>query len=300
MKLFGYIAAVLMTAVSVSCGKTYVPEMAGDYDGEGLPVRVNIGVGASPFAGATRSLQSHTYEVENLIHDIWVVQFNNRGQRIKSDYFAREGQAGQYVENFEAELISARECTVCLVANTETPSLHWPDNLPDFRTMMFDVQANNSLDRTRIPMCGYWQGDVTGTTVSLSVLLSRMMARINIVVNNNTGRSLDGLSVEISNIPTLAYVYPQVDHAALSADAYLQTPFADMLQGSFANGASATFYHYIAPNICDTEAFATKVRVLADNSEWSVVLGSNSPQSEDRIYTLYANNYYTFTLNLTE
>ena len=294
--------AAILAAVIMSAACETLPESPSVSGGgvveEGIPVSVSVNLGTSPFSMDTRASDSHTYEVENLIYDIWVIQFNNRGQRIGSEYFPREGLAGQFIENFEVGLVTAMGYTVCLVVNTEDASLHWPDNLPDFQETMFDVKANNELDRTRIPMCGYWKGDVSGNMQELTVLLSRMMARINLVVNNGTGETLGDLEVELGNVPTMAYVYPMVDHEILPETAYLEGSFADVLPEGLADGASETFYHYIAPNICGSEEFATTVKITSGDREWNVTLGTNSPDTAERIYTLYANNYYTFTLNL--
>jgi len=293
MKSTGYIAAAAMFLIA-AC--QILPEES--IQEEGSPVSVSVNIGTSPFGPDTRSMEPHTYDVENLIHDIWVIQFNNRGQRIGFQYYPREGEAGQFVENLEVGLVTAQNSTVCLVVNTENESLRWPDNLPDFRETLFDVQANNELSWTRIPMCGYWKGDVTGSTQELSVILSRMISRINLIVNNETGAPLSNLSLELINVPTKSYVYPMTDHEALPEDAYLQESFSDTMPEDLADGESETFYHYIAPNICNSEENATKVKIRSGDKEWNVTLGNNSPLSSERIYTLYANNYYTFTLNL--
>ena len=197
---------------------------------EGNPVTVSLSMGVSSFghagmagAGAdtgaadamlqnpagTRSTSPHTYEVENLIHDIWLIQFNSRGQYVNASYYPREGLAGQVIENESFELMSLSESTVCIVANTMNPDLSWPDNLPAFKRTLLDVGANNELALDRMPMCGYWIGDVTAD-LSLSVILSRMMTRINLVINNNTGQRLSGIRAELEHIPAKAYVMAAV------------------------------------------------------------------------------------------
>ena len=290
---------------------------------EGNPVTVSLSMGVSSFghagmagAGAdtgaadaaafdatlqnsagTRSTSPHTYEVENLIHDIWLIQFNSRGQYVNASYYPREGLAGQVIENESFELMSLSESTVCIVANTMNPDLSWPDNLPAFKRTLLDVGANNELALDRMPMCGYWIGDVTAD-LSLSVILSRMMTRINLVINNNTGQRLSGIRAELEHIPAKAYVYPQARQEALPADAYLDEAFTDEDTGTMADGESWLLYHYIAPNICSGAENATTLKITSGGMEWNVALGNNSPSSSQRNYTLYANNYYTFTLNL--
>lgn len=306
MKKYLITGIIILSGCSALQSPDATPEEYGD------PVTVSLSMGASPFgqngpanadaaapsgSAATRTTSPHTYEVENLIHDIWLIQFNSRGQYVNSWYHSREGKGSQVVENEIFELIALDDCTVCLVVNTDDPDLSWPDNLPAFKRTLLDVGANNELALDRMPMCGYWIGNVT-EGLALSVILSRMMTRINLIINNNTGQELSGLRAELDHIPTKAYVYPQARQTALSSDAYLNQAFTDESTETIADGESWQLYHYIAPNICSGVENATTLKITSGEMEWNVALGNNSPSSSTRNYTLYANNYYTFTLNL--
>lgn len=272
---------------------------------EGKKVNVSLSLGTLSFDGTdTRAMAPHTPEVENLINDIWVLQFNERGILLdtKTKYFPRKGEAGMYVEDFEVELITARNSTVCIVANTNNPNLSWPNNLPTFQQLLIDIKASNDLSkRDRIPMCGYWMGDVREGT-KLSALLSRMITRINLVINNETGTELSGLTVSLENVPTEAYVYPRTNQGALPDDAYTTETFSDTFSEGIPADESQQFYYYIAPNICTGSEKATKATITSTSGDktktWSVTLGNDSPETSNRNYSLYANNYYTFTLNL--
>ena len=268
---------------------------------EGKKVNVSLSLGTLSFDGTdTRAMAPHTPEVENLINDIWVLQFNERGILLDTEtkYFPREGEAGMYVEDFEVELITASNSTVCIVANTNNPNLSWPNNLPQFQQLLIDIQASNNLSkRDRIPMCGYWMGNVSEGT-KLSALLSRMITRINLVINNETGAELSDLTVSLENVPTKAYVYPRTNQGALPDDAYTTENFSDTFTESIPAGESQQFYYYIAPNICTGLEKATKATITSGDKTWSVTLGNDSPETSNRNYSLYANNYYTFTLNL--
>lgn len=269
---------------------------------EGKKVNVSLSLGTLSFEGTdTRAMAPHTPEVENLINDIWVLQFNERGILLDTEtkYFPREGEAGMYVENFEVKLITASNSTVCIVANTNNPNLSWPNNLPQFQQLLIDIQASNDLSkRDRIPMCGYWMGNVNERT-KLSALLSRMITRINLVINNETDAELSGLKVSLKNVPTKAYVYPRTNQGALPDDAYTTTEtFSDTFSEGIPAGESQQFYYYIAPNICTDSDKATKATITSGGKTWSVTLGNDSPETSNRNYSLYANNYYTFTLNL--
>ena len=203
-----------------------------------------------------------------------------------------------YVEDFEVELITASNSTVCIVANTNNPNLSWPNNLPQFQQLLIDIQASNDLSkRDRIPMCGYWMGNVSERT-RLSALLSRMITRINLVINNETDAELSDLTVSLENVPTKAYVYPRTNQGALPDDAYTTETFSDTFSEGIPAGESQQFYYYIAPNICTDSDKATKATITSGGKAWSVTLGNDSPETSNRNYSLYANNYYTFTLNL--
>ena len=296
-KLTKYILLCLLVCIGTGCEQTEMPSNANI----GKEVNVRFSLGMLPAEGTdTRASAPHLPEVENLIYDIWVLQFNENGILLDTEtkYYPREGESSLYVEDFEATLIAAQNSTVCLVVNTDDPTISWPNNFPAFQQMLLDVEASNDLSlRDRMPMCGYWQGNVTGDGQVLSALLCRMMTRINLVVNNQTGAALAGGTVALENVPTRAYVYPRINQEALPDDAYTSESFSDSFT-SIASEASQEFYYYIAPNICSGEDHATKVTVTSGDKTWSVTLGTSAPDEADRIYTLYANNYYTFTLNL--
>lgn len=297
-KLTKYILLCLLVCIGTGCEQTEVSSNVNI----GKEVKVRFSLGMLPAEGSdTRASAPHLPEVENLIYDIWVLQFNENGILLdtKTKYYPRDGKSGLYVEDFEATLIAAQNSTVCLVVNTNDPDISWPNNFPAFQRMLLDVQASNYLSlRDRMPMCGYWQGNVTGGDGQvLSALLCRMMTRINLVVNNQTGAALADGTVALENVPTRAYVYPRINQEALPDDAYTSEGFRDSIT-SIASGDSQEFYYYIAPNICSGEGHATKVTVTSGDETWSVTLGTSAPDESDRIYTLYANNYYTFTLNL--
>lgn len=291
------VSLLAMTASLTGCeGQAVCPVAEEDEE-----VTVYLSLGVDPEEGAgTRASAPHTPEVENLIHDIWVLQFNERGILLNTEtkYFPREGEAGLFVENFEVQLIAAQNSTVCLVVNTGDPDIEWPNNFPDFQTTLLDIQASNDLStRERMPMCGYWIGNVTGE-MALSAMLCRMMTRVNLVISNGTGAPLTDVIVELSSIPTKAYVYPRTNQDALPDDAYVTGgPWSDIVE-EIPAGGSVQLYYYFAPNICSDETNATKASITSGERTWSVTLGSDSPDEADRDFTLYANNYYTFTLNL--
>ena len=164
-----YALGLLLWMGGLGCG---LDEAVAPVMEEGRTARVSLSLGMEPMTGTTtRALAPHIPEVENLINDVWVVQFNSRGQRLtlSNPYDDRGEAAGLYIDNYQVDLVAATNSTVCLVVNTGDPAISWPDNLPGFQQMLLDIKASNDLSqRDRIPMCGYWVGDVTDG-MSLSV-----------------------------------------------------------------------------------------------------------------------------------
>ena len=154
-KLTKYILLCLLVCIGTGCEQTEMPGNANI----GKEVNVRFSLGMLPAEGTgTRASAPHVPEVENLIYDIWVLQFNKNGILLDTEtkYYPRKGESGLYVEDFEATLIAAQNSTVCLVVNTNDPTISWPNNFPAFQRMLLDVQASNDLSRRdRMPMCGY-------------------------------------------------------------------------------------------------------------------------------------------------
>ena len=73
-------------------------------------------------------------------------------------------------------------------------------------------------------MCGYWEGDITtaNNTESdpfhMTVSLGRMIVRYNIQITNTSGSTVN--EVTMSNVPTKAYIYPQVKNEILEDGDY--------------------------------------------------------------------------------
>jgi hypothetical protein len=145
-----------------------------------------------------------------------------------------------------------------------------------------------------------------------------MLSRLNVTITNNTGQDFtaaipDGttdeegntlepkedtrLTVRVVNAAQQTSLYPSVNAAALPETAYTELEDKEV---SLAAGASTTLYYYTAPNFCYSAAYATKI-LIADNnnSQASVVLGTDAPGTTNRDYNLYHNTIYNCTITLT-
>lgn len=267
-------------------------------------------------ADATRSASGLKPEVENLIYNVAVFQFNAEGIIIGQDYQdVRDWGFGVMEATPTFTLTAATGCTLCLVANIsqedyQRGTAFWGDNLTSYRRVRFPMgpmvtgaeQDGDESGSTRVPqmmMNGYWSGDVTASQ-QLNVTLGRMMTKMAVVLTNQTGAALSGIKVKLTNVAAEAYVFPQVNADALPASAYLDDALEDDI-ASLANNASVTRYFYSAPNFCADAARATTLTVTTGSGSKSgtLTLGSTAPASGDaQDYSLYPNSIYTFNVTL--
>jgi len=254
----------------------------------------------------TRAASSLLPECENWIYDYYFVQYNGSGISLTSGHRRTDVTTGDLEVTDAIWLYDASDCTLCLVANirpsgyTITPPTwaaedypSFPDNLPTFKTWMLDmtdhIAAAEDGTLKFMPMCGYWEGDVSGSTestpTSITCTLGRMITRIDLALTNSSGSSISGITM--SNIATKAYLYPQVSNTALTSSDY--TDISNTF--TLANNASTTRYFYSAPNYPASSTYATTFTV---NSS-SLLLGNDVDNSD---YNLYMNTIYSFTVTL--
>lgn len=293
-KIFIYAALVLSAAAGCSRETTLETES----------VTVDLHIGTD-----TKADLPLTPDIENLIYDIWVIQYNDKNI-LNPDYTRhyRADIAGQTSISLPVELNTGEGNTICVVANLDrgnsSASRIWHDNLEgyvstlhDFTSTIIEAETGNLEE---MPMCGYWTGDITSGTTSLDVSLSRVLTRINIVLENETGGTVND-NVSISNIPVRAYLFPDVhiqESRILPDAAYLTYPFSKAIE--IEDGKTLELYYYCAPNLCSADGSyeepdrAMKLTIGGN----SIVLSSGSPSAEYRDYNLYHNSNYTFTITL--
>lgn len=275
-------------------------------------VRIELGT-ADGFSKANVPLIP---DVENLIHDVWVIQFSERGVLYTGvDRFYRtSGEGGARFLTLEAQVMSGKS-TICLLANlnkvNETKEFFdiealqkgLPDNLPQFKNTLLDMTSlihdiNTNTKPEAIPMFGYWEGTIgSGNPAlgsnSLDVTLGRMLCRVNLTIANKSANKLTGL--QFTNASNKAYYFPQISSAALPADAYCTDSFTLNL----AAGHAGTIYFYWAPNFCYGEAKATKM-IFTDETgkSYSCYITNSSVSDENCDYNMYHNCNYTITATI--
>lgn len=285
-------------------------------EAELITLPVNIGVSDYEFDMDTKSLKPYIPDIENLIFDIWVVQYSSRGVLLpRSVYHYRTGEtigdlkvtdlyvAGSTTQGVQL-VESTEDCTVCFLVNMGDNVPEWPDNLISYQEIMMPVlDVNPSVDLKRMPMCGFYRGPVTnGTQVTVS--LGRMISRLNVILNNNSGENVSSLQVSLDNIPRYAHIFPHINTIPFNENENSGYRILKDSGISIASGESKNLYYYTAPNLyADLWPTTMTVSCHLDSSNKDVsgtmVLGDDRPSiTGQRDLRLYPNNQYTFTINL--
>lgn len=293
-KIFIYAAILLSSAAGCSRKTPFRTEV----------VTVDLHIGTD-----TKADSPLTPDIENLIYDIWVIQYNDKNI-LNPDYTIhyRAETAGQMGISLPVELNTGDGNTICVVANLDrgnsSASRSWHDNLEGYVSTLHDftstIIAAETGNLEEMPMCGYWTGDITSETTSLNVSLSRVLTRINIVLENETGENVNN-TISLSNIPVKAYLFPDVhiqESRILPDDAYLSYPFSMDIE--IENGKTLELYYYCAPNLCSPDGSHEEpdraMRLTVGGN--TIILSSGSPSAEYRDFNLYHNSNYTFTITL--
>ena len=261
-------------------------------------VEVTLTLSGAPLAKADSPLIP---DVENLIYDVWILQYDKMGLLIDiGTSHARATDPGSLTAKVTTTFAVGEGNTICVLANLDrgdvSVSRVWPQTLTIFKTscevvdLSADIDAANDGTLTDMPMFGYWEGDISFVDNNVQVSLGRMLTRINLVINNQSSSTQTVTS--ISNVSKKVYAFPDVFHTALPTDAYVEIP---IIGQSVAAGKTKELYFYTAPNFTDGIANATALNITGKSS---VILSNGSPSDDPRDYNLYHNSNYTFTINV--
>lgn len=257
--------------------------------------------------GATRAVLPLEPDTENLIRDIWVIQYDAQGV-IRTQYtrhYRETATPVRKLDSFPVELAVLNDCTVCLVVNRNPGQTGlaspWESTLIGFKRQYMDIDYRTAAgsaglpDMAGIPMFGYSRGDITTATTSLNITVGRMLARVNLVVENATGAALSNVQVEVKNAVRRAYYYPRTENAVLTASDYVS--FSDT-SAAMAAGATTYLYYYVTPNLSPLPGAETTVTVsaLRNGSAVSTLPVSLGNAADDP--TIQRNNNYTISLLL--
>jgi hypothetical protein len=259
---------------------------------------------------------------------------------VKSVHLNADATSG--VTSYEAQDLAlyAVDSYICVIVNrnpgessaqfkdifdNETDALK-AEIFSNFRSTLVTVPIAriNDGSEDKILMCGYWEGTPT-EGASINVMLGRMIARLNITLENQSSvafitstvnkKKYDRrLNVQLTNVPTKTYLFPSVDANALDyKDTTNYTTLSDdqvtIKAPTSTTNYSSNLYYYVAPNYCNSESGATKIILSynnnnssedVDNKTATIVLGTDAPGTSNRDLNLYHNTIYNFTITLTD
>ena len=266
-------------------------------DDEPKTVEVVLSLSGAPLAKADSPLIP---DVENLIYDVWILQYDKMGLLIdKGTSHERATSSGSLTATVTTTFAVGEGNTICVLANLDrgivSPVRPWPQTLNEFKTSPNVIDLSSDIDRANagtledMPMFGYWEGTISAEeNNNVQVSLGRMLTRINLVINNQSGSTQTVESM--SNVSKKVYVFPDVDHAALPGDAYIDVA----IDQNVASGKTAELYFYMAPNFTAGKEKATTLKI----GDKTVILSNGAPSDSPRDFNLYHNSNYTFTINV--
>lgn len=286
-----YIVLIVMSALLFSCEN--IENVSESPDLVNVSLRIN---------GCMQSKADSPLipDVENLIYDVWVVQYDNMGLLIDAGtgHYRADILSGNLTATVTATLATGVGNTICVLANLDRgltePTRVWPQTLDEFKTsvnvidLSDDITAANAGTLEDMPMSGYWEGEISSSSKNIQVSLGRMFARINLNIVNNSSNVC--YLTSLSNVSTKVFAFPSVIHDPLPDDAYATLEINETVD----SGKTGEFYFYTAPNFTDSADNATILNVNGKN----VILSNGSPADANRDYNLYHNSNYTFTFNV--
>lgn len=260
-------------------------------------------------------------DVENLIHDVWVIQYSERGVLYTGvdKFYRTSGEDGARYVTLQAQVMSGKS-TICIIANLKNAKLptreffdveslqaSLPDNLPQFKNTLLNTHdflwyINTNYKPIALPMFGYWEGTIDADSPeigseSLNVTLGRMFNRVNVTVANNSGSTMK--KIRFTNAAAKSYYFPQINSEALPDDAYCTQNNAIETVWTIPSGNEGTMYFYWAANFCYGPQKATRMSfTMEDGSEYSCLLTNGPVTDENPDYNLYHNCNYTVTVTL--
>lgn len=310
--------AILAAAAVLVFGACQKQEITDPLAGHKLvPVRVSLNI--EDVQAATKATVALLPEVENWIYDYYYCQFNSAGISITTGHRRVDVTRGDMEVTDQVWLWDLDDCTVTYVANIKPSGASYgddpsweqgtvikiADNLETYKTIKFDmsarlngteVAATSSSALKHMPMCGYWQGDITAAInpesdpFHMTVTLGRMVSKMFVNLTNKTGQTIN--KVTLKDAARKAYIFPQVENVALADEDYADVPNTV----SIANNETALLVFYTAPNFCTDGGKHTKLAFnTSGGKSGSVDLGSDVARGD---YNLYMNTIYNISVTV--
>lgn len=249
---------------------------------------------------ATRATTPMPLEHANKIYDLWILHYTDEGLIVRSDIKQVTLSTAAIETTLNPTLTITKQNekgTICLIANLGSQQMEWPENLGDLKkTQLLNLPFDNTgLYTDKMYMFGYYEGPIKDK-MSLNILMGRMAACMNIVISANSSYTLN---TQITNAVTTTHFFP-MEEGDDRADLKYST-FSDNSK-SVSNGSPLALYYYTGENIAPETSRRTTIKITAtsgrNSKTYTIELGADSPNVENRNYSIYRNNNYTFNINL--
>lgn len=278
-------------------------------DNEKITVCINLQQDLQITNGTTRATAPMPLENANKMYNFYLLHYDAEGQLVKADTrYVLLNSAGVLDTKYNATLtnIKNKKETICLVANlgTDNAPKEWNTFLVDLqKQQLLDLPLNsNGLYNDQMYMLGYYEGNLTNG-MSLNILMGRMAACMNIVITSDFISNYT-ISTEVKNAVSNTHFFPvpegYKEEDKISAVTYKD--FADMNAGLVNRQNSLILYYYTGENISPLTDKRTSVIITAKQSnitkKYTIELGADAPGTNNRNYSIYRNNNYTFNIHL--
>lgn len=250
----------------------------------------------------TRATDPMALENANKMYNLYILHYNAEGALITGDtqykVLATEGE----LETSWSPRLTAGEGTICLIANLGSGNSpkKWPLFLADLKkTDILTLPIDNTgLFTDKMYMFGYYEGPIT-SSMSLSVLMGRMAACVNIVLTSEFTYSYT-ISTKINNAVASTHYFPMENDDDKNGLTYVS--FSDTNAGTVNKNSDLTLYYYMGENIAPDSGKRTNIEVTAtwsnSSKKYTIELGADAPGTANRNYSIYRNNNYTFNIHL--
>lgn len=255
---------------------------------------------------STRSTTPQDPLTDNPMYDLCLLHYSFEGQLIEQKSISFDQAELSYAWSPSLRIDpNGRKETICLIANMKGHYPNWPSRLADLKDITnVDLQFGNNglIAPKKMYMFGYYEG-VIKANQSINIMMGRMVAALKFVItasNSSQYNSYTINSIEIIKAPRQSYFYPHKSTNEIFGNSIKEQFSKNNVINS--STQELTFYYQIGENISPSDANRTKIKINAtcrnSTKDYTVELGCDAPGTENRNYSLYRNNNYTFNINL--
>lgn len=268
----------------------------------------------------TRSTTPRDPQTDNPMYHIYLLHYNAEGQLIEQDTQEKDLGSPQLNYQWAPTLrVSSPENieTICLIANLkDSAPTKWPGTLAQLKETFATLQLNDNglIAPKKMYMFGYYEGTIKEGQY-INIMMGRMAASLKIVVSCPENTRYRITTIKLENVSKCTYYFPHDSKKGNFTNIIESFPTTDN-ENTIGNGLGLerNYYYQTGENIAPAEDKHTKVVITAQKGEkifgsiWSynpaknytVILGTDSPGTPERNYSLYRNNNYTFNIQLLD